>query len=280
MNDTKQHHSPADEEITILADKANDDEDETVVAASRSAHQAGGIQTRRNAPVEVSFADDAQASRRRAISINLLLPSVLLTVTLLGGLRLASTDSSFVFLPPPLLCLIFAVMLIALFARAGIVRLGRWFSNSYSLFRNAANGWLLFTLFAASAQVFNSLIPEQGMLFWVVGFCFFWTLWNNLFADFDSKRLIRSLGALFGLAFVVKYLVLANLAAPEGGSWLGRIIENPGKEAFTWLLDLPRYSAGTGYIQFFTAVLYFLALLVLPPDPNEQRSGLDVDLQP
>jgi len=116
------------------------------------------------------------------------------------------------------------------------------------------------------------MIPEQGAPFWVVGFCFFWTLWNNLFAEFDPKRLLRSLGALFGLAFVVKYLVLANLAAQDQtGSWLSRIIENPGREAFTWLLDLPGYAAGTGYVQFFTAAFYFLALLMLPPDPNESK---------
>ena len=70
--------------------------------------------------------------------------------------------------------------------------------------------------------------------------------------------------ALFGLAFVVKYLVLANLTAPTSGSWLQRIYENPGKEAFTWMLDLPRYSAGTGYIQFFTIALYLIGLFLTP----------------
>ena len=70
--------------------------------------------------------------------------------------------------------------------------------------------------------------------------------------------------ALFGLAFVVKYLVLANLMAPSSDGWFQRLIENPGKEAFTWLLDLPRYSAGTGYIQFFTISLYLIGLFLTP----------------
>jgi hypothetical protein len=40
------------------------------------------------------------------------LPFIFLTVTLLGGLRLASPDSAFIFLKPPLFCLIFAVILV------------------------------------------------------------------------------------------------------------------------------------------------------------------------
>ena len=128
----------------------------------------------------------------------------------------------------------------------------------------ASNGAVLLKLFAASAQIFNALLPEQGLPFWVFAFCFFWTLWNNLFADFDVKKLLRSLGALFGLAFVVKYLILANLTAPASEGWLQGIFQNPTKEAFTWLLDLPRFSAGTGYIQFFTVAFYLLGLFLLP----------------
>ena len=69
---------------------------------------------------------------------------------------------------------------------------------------------------------------------------------------------------MFGLAFVVKYLVLANLTAPLNESWLRGIFENPTKEAFTWLLDLPRFSAGTGYVQFFAVAFYLLGLFLLP----------------
>jgi hypothetical protein len=208
----------------------------------------------------------------------LLLPLVFLTVSLIGGLRLSSTDNSFIFLPPPLLCLIFAVMLLALFAKAQMIRLGGWFAERFPLTRNLVNLWLLFTLFAASSQLFNSLIPEQGLPFWVVAFCFFWTLWNYLFTEFDARKLVRSLGALFGLAFVVKYLLLAGLTAPEGGSWISRMIENPGRETFTWLLDLPRYSPGTGYIQFFTAALYFAGLLLLPSVPSGTTKDLTVSM--
>ncbi len=204
----------------------------------------------------------------------IVLPFVFLTVALLGGLRLSAADASLIFLKPALLCLIFAAIMLALFFRAGLIRLDGWFADDFPMVKNAVNGAVLVTLFAATAQLFNSLLPEQGLPFWIVAFCFFWTLWNNLFADFDTKKLLRSLGGLFGLAFVVKYLVLANLTAPTSESWLRGILENPTKETFTWLLDLPRFSAGTGYIQFFAAALYLLGLFLFPSstrDDNRQK---------
>lgn len=194
----------------------------------------------------------------------LFVPFVFLTVALLGGLRLGSLDNAFIFLKPALFCLIFAAVLLVLYFRAGLLTLDGWFSEDFPMLKNGANAAVLLSLFAASTQLFNSLLPEQGLPFWVVAFCFFWTLWNNLFADFDTRRLLRSLGGLFGLAFVVKYLVLANLSAPASESWLRGMIENPAKEAFTWLLDLPRFSAGTGYIQFFAVALYLIGLYLLP----------------
>lgn len=197
------------------------------------------------------------------------IPTVFIAVALLGGLRLGETDRAFIFLKPALVCLVFGAMTLALFFRSGLIALDGWFSDEFPLPKNAANGAILLTLFAATVQIFNSLLPEQGLPFWVVGFCFFWTIWNNLFADFDTKRLLRSLVALFGLAFAVKFLVLANLTAPSSGGWIQRIFENPGKEAFTWLLDLPRYSAGTGYIQFFALALYLLGLFLTPRNTDK-----------
>lgn len=199
----------------------------------------------------------------------IVLPAIFLTATLLGGLRLGSADNAFIFLKPPLVCLVFASVLLILFFRSGLMLLDSWFSERLTTVQNIANAALLLTIFTASTQLFNSLLPEKGLPFWVVGFCFFWTLWNNLFADFDTKKLLRSLGALFGLALVVKYLVLANLTATGDASLLQRIFDNPAKEAFTWLLDLPRYAAGTGYIQFFMLALYLIGLFLTPRSTKE-----------
>ncbi|MEO5857490.1 MAG: hypothetical protein ABIR33_00930 [Pyrinomonadaceae bacterium] len=195
---------------------------------------------------------------------HIVLPAIFLTVTLLGGLRIASLDGAFVFFRPALVCLIFGAILLVLFARSGVLRVDGWFSESFTPIKNAANGLVITSLFAAATQIFNSLLPEQGLTFWIVAFCFFWTLWNNLFADFDPRQLFRSLGGLFGLAFVAKYLVLANLTAPAGRTWFETLTENPGQEAITRLLDLPRYAGSTGYIQFFAVALFLLGLYLFP----------------
>lgn len=201
---------------------------------------------------------------QKPVLIYIILPLIFLAVTLLGGLRFGALDNAFIFLKPALVCLVFAAVLMILYFRSGLIRLDGWFDEDGSMLQNAANAGVLLTMFAAAVQLFNSLLPEQGLPLWVVGFCFFWTLWNNLFAEFDTKKLLKSLGALFALAFVVKFLVLANLTATSSGSWLQRIFENPGKEAFTWLLDLPRYAAGTGYVQFLALALYLIGLFLTP----------------
>lgn len=204
-------------------------------------------------------------NNQKSVLLHIFLPLLFLTVSLLGGLRLGAVDNAFLFIRPPLVALIFAAILLVLFFRARLIRLEGWFNEDFSTLKNAANGACLVTLFFASVQIFNSLLPEQGLPFWILAFCFFWTLWNNLFADFDTKKLIRSLGAMFGLAFVVKYLILINLVAPTDESWWQNIFKNMTKEAFTWLFDLPAFSAGTGYIQFFAVVFYLIALFLLPP---------------
>jgi hypothetical protein len=204
-----------------------------------------------------------------SISTYIVLPLIFLLVTLLGGLRLNSTDNSLVFLKPALVCLVFAAGTLVLVVRAGLISIDGWFNENNPTLRNLANATILLTLFSATVQIYNSLLPEQGLTFWIVGFCFFWTLWNSLFAGFDANRLLRSFGALFGLAFVIKYLVLTNLAAPEGASWFQRMMENPGRETVTWLLDLPRYGSGTGYIQFFTLCFYLIGLYLTPASNKE-----------
>jgi hypothetical protein len=154
------------------------------------------------------------------------------------------------------------------------MRLDGWFSEAFSPLKNVASGFVIATMFAAATQVFNSLLPEQGLPFWIVAFCFFWTLWNNVFADFDVRKLFRSLGGLFGLAFVAKYLVLANLTAPAGRTWFEALTENPGQEAITRLLDLPRYSGSTGYVQFFAVGLFLLGLYLFPSTAaDDARDG-------
>ena len=210
---------------------------------------------------------------RRAFLVYMYLPIIFLTAALLGGLRFSSADGSFIFIKPSLLCLIYAAMLMILISRSHLVRLGSWFSDESSLISNAASAATIASLYIASTQIFNSLIPEQGLPYWIVAFCFFWTLWNNIFADFDTRRLVRSLGALFALAFIVKYLVLLNLTAPSNQSWLESVLQSPSKSVASWLLDIPQFSAGTGYVQFFAVAIYMLGLYLLPASPKKESNS-------
>ena len=240
--------------------KSSDMIGETVTGELIDSETASLIESDSSVELRKTIEHEKQRNYLRYIFV----PFIFLTVALLGGLRLSGVDGSFLFLKPALLCLVFASVLLVLFFRSGLIRLDGWFSESFPLRKNIANGVVILSLFAATTQLFNSLIPEQGLPFWIVSFCFLWTLWNNLFADFDTKKLLRSLGGLFGLAFVAKYLVLANLTAPVGQGWLRSMIENPAQQTMTWLLDLPQFSAGTGYIQFFAVALYLLGLYLFP----------------
>jgi len=190
------------------------------------------------------------------------LPVLFLTVALLGGLRVNTQDHAFIFIAPPLITLVLAVLLMLLFVRGRLMELQTWVSGSYSPLTNIGHSWMLLTLFFASAQAFNSALPERGLLHWLFSFFFLWTLWNNQFSSFEARRLLRSLVALFGTAFVLKHLLLAGLYAQEGG-WLQRVAGALLQGVALGTLDTPTFAPVTGYISFFTLVLYIGGLLLI-----------------
>jgi hypothetical protein len=231
----------------------------------------------------------------------LLLPLIFLTVALLGGLRVGAERQNFIFIPPPLVCLILASLLMLLFLRGRLVFFGDWISHDFPLLTNAANAITLMTLFFASAQALNSVLPESGFLFWLFSFFFLWTLWNNLFSEFDAKRLLRSLAVLFGTAFLLKHLILAAFAAPEESGWY-KLINYIFEGIPRTVLGIPNFAPATGYISFFALALYVLGLVSLPyaaiepiqenekvrriegeivnlPTPHEQLNSLDSGVQ-
>ena len=203
------------------------------------------------------------------------LPFVFLTVALLGGLRVGAEDRAFVFVPPPLITLVLAVLLMLLLVRGGLIELRLWIAADKSSLANTTHIWVLLTLFFASAQAFNSVLPESGLLHWLFSFFFLWTLWNNQFSTFDARRLLRSLAVLFGTAFVLKHMLLASLYAPEGG-WLKRLTGALVSGVTTGTLDAPAFAPATGYISFFTLGLYIVGLMFVgfssqPRTENEQE---------
>lgn len=207
--------------------------------------------------------------RNLAVWRFLLLPFAFLTVALLGGLRVGAEKQNFIFVPPPLVCLILAALLMLLFLRGRLLRFGEWLSHDFPLLTNIANALTLTALFFASAQALNSVLPESGLLFWLFSFFFLWTLWNNLFSEFDARRLLRSLMVLFGTAFLLKHLILAAFTAPEQSIW--RRIANLILEGVSLgSIDVPQFAPATGYISFFALAVYVLALVSLPYSSDEK----------
>src|SRR4029077_11926373 len=70
-------------------------------------------------------------SRNQALVSYWALPSIFLTVALLGGLRVSADDRAFIFFPPPLITLVLAILLMLLFVRGGVIELQMWFDDSH-----------------------------------------------------------------------------------------------------------------------------------------------------
>src|SRR6267142_3305358 len=208
-------------------------------------------------------------SRNSSLVHFILLPLLFLTVALLGGLRISAEDHAFIFVAPPLVTLVLAVLLMLLFVRGRLVEFNRWLASDRPPLTNISNGWMLLTLFFASAQAFNSVLPERGLLHWLFSFFFLWTLWNNQFSSFDAGRLLRSLAVLFGTAFLLKHILLASLYSPEGG-WLKKLAGALLQGASLGTLDAPVFAPATGYIAFFTLALYVTGLLLLAVESNDE----------
>jgi hypothetical protein len=209
-------------------------------------------------------------SRNRAIVRFILLPLLLLTVALLGGMRVSANDRAFIFIAPPLITLILAVMLMMLFVRGHLIEFRAWVSSDHPLLVNVSHVLTLLSLFFASAQAFNSVLPEGGLLFWLFSFFFLWTLWNNQFSRLDARHTLRSLTVLFGTAFLLKHLLLASLYAPEG-SWLKRLAGVVLEGVTLGTIEGERFAPATGYISFFTLALYVTSLILLSPQPETVR---------
>jgi hypothetical protein len=202
----------------------------------------------------------------------LFLPLALLTVALFGGLEPGRPAP---FMPPPLFALVLAVMLFAALVRSGALVPERLVHDSRPSLANANGAVVLLALFGATTQVFNLLTPRSGLPLVGVSAFLFVLLLNTLVASPDRVRLLRSLMVICGSAFVLKFVILAGVSDPEGGrtkrvlvalfdaATLGTITQEP----------LPKIS---GYIAFFTIVLYLVALALLPGWRANRRTELPV----
>jgi hypothetical protein len=192
----------------------------------------------------------------------IVLPALFLTVAGAGGLRVAP-GGGMSFVPPPLITLVLAVLLLGVMARAGLLIPTGLLGDHRTGLENASGAVVLLALFAASAQLFTCLTPDAGVLRLVFNLFFLFLLWNTLAAQPDRTRLLRSLLVVFGWAYVVRYVALAALADPQAG-WTRRLLTVLLEGATSGPIEGEAIAPLAGYVAFATVALYMIGLVLLP----------------
>jgi hypothetical protein len=200
-----------------------------------------------------------------------IVPLLFLTVALLGGLRFTEGTNEARFIAPQLVSLILAAFVMILFVRGGLVELPGYVGEGLGLLDNATGAVRLMAIFFATTQVFNSVTPESGLLNFCFNIFYFLIFWNNLFVVFNPVRLTKSLAAVLGASFLLKYLVLADLFAPSE-SWAKYVLQKLTQTASLGTLSVEVFAPSTGYVAFAALALYILGLYVIAPrvDKSEE----------
>jgi hypothetical protein len=190
------------------------------------------------------------------------LPLLFLSVVLFGGMRVVGVRV--VLVPPPLFTLVLAFLLVGVLVRSGALAPERLMSAGRSALANISGAIVLLTVFAAATQAFNVATPELGLPRLLFSVFLFVLLLNTLAASPDRSRVLRSLLVIFGSAFVLKFIILAALADPEGG-WLKRVLLAMIEGLTLGTLTQTIYAPITGYLAFFVLTLFLIGLALLPP---------------
>lgn len=193
------------------------------------------------------------------------LPFVFLTVTLLGGLELGPGGASWSV--PSLFSLVLAVLLLGALVRSGTLAPERLLHGSRAALANANGLVVLVSLFAASAQLLNMLTPREGFPLVMVAFLLFVLLVNALAASPDRVSLLRSLAIGTGAAFVLKFVILAALANPDGGLTRRALLAIFDVATLGTVTQAALHPAA-GYLAFFMTAIFLIAVAVLPAAPR------------
>lgn len=188
------------------------------------------------------------------------LPLLFFTVALFGGLE---PGASMRWAPPSLFSLVLAVMVIGVLVRSGALAPERLMHASRTILENSNGIVVLAALFAASAQALHMLTPRSGLPSLIVALVLFLLLVNTLVSQPERQRVLRSLAVVLGSAFILKFVVLASLADPDGGR-MRRVLIALFDAATLGTITQEPLPAAAGYIAFFLLLLYFIGLAALP----------------
>ncbi len=195
------------------------------------------------------------------------LPCLYLTVVLLGGLRLGADVR---LAPPPVVALVLAVLLVGALIRSHTIQPDGLMNARRTPLENAAGLAVMLTLFAASAQIFNLVTPDDGLLHLLVSVFFFVQLLTTLAAVRDRVSMLRSLAILFGCAFVLRFLALESLYAP-GRGMMKRVMTALMEGITLGALDYRPAGQATGYVAFLALSLYLVGLVLMRPPAESSR---------
>jgi hypothetical protein len=215
----------------------------------------------------------ARPATRHAWHEAFTLPIVLLSAALLGGLRI-DVHGGLGFVPPPLMALVLAVVLLAALHRSGALDPARLVHPARSGLANASGAVIVVALGAAAAQTIAALTPEAGVLaltFYVAWLVLFG---NTIAARPDRARLLSSLLVIFGAAFVVKFVLLGALYAPDS-SLTKRVVLALVEGVSLGALAYQPAGPATGYVAFVTALLFLAGVAVLPHGPGADAASSD-----
>lgn len=190
----------------------------------------------------------------------LYLPVLFLTVALLGGVRIADRVT---LLPPPLFALVLGVLLLGVLVKSGALAPDRLMSAARPPLANLNGLIVILTTFFASVQVFNLTTPETGLPHLLCNLFLLVLLLNTLAASPDRVRVLRSLMVILGSAFLLKFIVLAALSDPVGGM-VKRVLLVILEGLTLGTLTQATFHPATGYLAFFTLVLFLIGLALLP----------------
>jgi hypothetical protein len=197
------------------------------------------------------------------------LPLLFLTVTLLGGMHIGTRVS---FVPPPVFSLVLAMLLLGLLVRSGAFAPDGLMNAGRAVLANLNGLSVLLTLFAATAQAFHLATPRSGLPLLLFDTYLFVLLLNTLAASPDRRRVLRSLMVIFGSAFILKFVILAALSDPAA-STVGRVLQVLLEGITLGSLTQETMHPASGYVAFFTFVLYLVGIAALPGRGQRPEGG-------
>jgi hypothetical protein len=197
------------------------------------------------------------------------LPLALLTVVLLGGIRLTTPV---VIAPPTLFSLVLASVLLAIFTQSGVVDPSRLLHADRPAWANLNGLLVLLTLFLANAQAISRLTPDFGLPALAVSVLFFVALLQLGAAGLDRARCLRMWAVTLLSAFVVKFIVLAALAGPADRP-LARALQALVDGLTFGSLSQPTERPAAGYLVFAMLGLYLVGLVLLPSRREDETTN-------